>query len=136
MAKSRLTRTPHKEEVLKRAVKKKPSTATAHNSAKTVKKSVKATTETDSVCEPSTISPEEVEASQTCTNFAALPAVDAPSLETVSNEALLPSSYPLPSAIEIACDSREFNDYVQALKNIILSNSSHPILSNILIGRC
>jgi hypothetical protein len=28
---------------LERAVKKKPSTATAHNSAKTVKKSVKAT---------------------------------------------------------------------------------------------
>jgi hypothetical protein len=101
MAKSRLTGTPPKEEILERRVKKKRSTATAHNSAKTVKKSVKATTETDSVCEPSTISPEEVEASQNCTNFAALPAVDAPSLETVSNEALLPSSYPLPSVLKL-----------------------------------
>src|SRR4028118_686664 len=129
MAKSRQTGTPHKEEVLERTVKKKRSTATAHNSTKTVKKSVKATTETSSVCEPSTISPQQVEASQTCTNFAALPAVDAPSLETLSNEAILPSSYPLPSALEIACDSREFNDYVQALKSIIPSNSSHPIRS-------
>ncbi|MEG4521094.1 MULTISPECIES: hypothetical protein [unclassified Microcoleus] len=98
-----------------------------------MKKSVKPTTETDSVLEPLTISPQKVETSQTCTNFAALPAVDAPSLETLSNEAMLPSSYPLPSAIEVACDSREFNDYVQALKSIIPSNSSHPILSNILI---
>jgi DNA polymerase-3 subunit beta len=133
MAKSRLTRTPHKEEVLERTVKKKRSTATAHNSTKTVKKSVKPTTETSSVCEPSTISPQQVEASQTCTNFAALPAVDAPSLETLSNEAILPSPSPLPSAIEVACNSREFNDYIQALKGIIPSNSSHPILSNILI---
>ena len=133
MAKSRLTGTPPKEENLERTVKKKRSTATAHNSAKTVKKSVKPTTKTDSVCEPLTISPQKVETSQTYTNLAALPSVDAPSLETLSNEALLPSSYPLPSGIEIACDSREFNDYVQALKSIIPSNSSHPILSNILI---
>ncbi|MGB7894530.1 MAG: DNA polymerase III subunit beta, partial [Microcoleus sp.] len=98
-----------------------------------MKKSVKATTETDSVCEPLTISPQKVEASQTCTNFAALPAVDAPSLETLSNEAILPSPSTLPSAIEVACNSREFNDYIQALKGIIPSNSSHPILSNILI---
>jgi DNA polymerase III subunit beta len=54
MAKSRLTGTPPQEENLERTVKKKRSTATAHNSAKTVKKSVKPTTETDSVCEPLT----------------------------------------------------------------------------------
>jgi DNA polymerase-3 subunit beta len=133
MAKSRLTGTPPQEEILERTVKKKRSTATAHNSAKTVKKSVKPTTETDSVCEPLTISPQKVEASQTYTNLAALPSVDAPSLETLSNEAILPSPSPLPSAIEVACNSREFNDYIQALKGIIPSNSSHPILSNILI---
>ena len=149
MAKSRLTGTPRKKEVVETAVRKKRSTATATNSAKTVKKSVKATTETDSVCEPSTISPQEtetdsvcepsrissqeVEALQTCTSFAELPDLGAPSLETLSNEAILPSSSPFPSAIEVACDSREFNDYVQALKGIIPSNSSHPILSNILI---
>ena len=133
MAKSRQTGTPHKKEVLEKRVKKKRSVATATNSAKTVNKSVKATTESDSVCEPLTISPQQVEASQTCTNFAALPAVDAPSLETLSNEAILPSPSPLPSAIEVACNSREFNDYIQALKGIIPSNSSHPILSNILI---
>ncbi|WP_445301375.1 hypothetical protein [Microcoleus sp. Pol11C2] len=45
----------------------------------------------------------------------------------------MPSSSSFPLAIEVACDSREFNDYVQALKSIIPSNSSHPILSNILI---
>lgn len=149
MAKSRQTGTPRKKEVVETAVRKKRSTATATNCAKTVKKSVKATTETSSVCEPSTISPQETETSSVCepptispeevedlqtyTNFAALPSVGAPSLETLSNEAILPSSSPLPSAIEVTCDSREFNDYVQALKGIIPSNSSHPILSNILI---
>ena len=104
MAKSRLTGTPPKEEILEKRVKKKRSTATAHNSAKTVKKSVKATNETDSVCEPLTISTQKVETSQTYTNLAALPSVDAPSLETLSNEAMLPSSSPLPSVIEVACD--------------------------------
>ena len=91
MAKSRQTGTPHKKEVLERAFKKKRSAATATNSAKTVNKSVKATTETDSVYELLTISSQEVEveASQTYTNFAALPAVDAPAIETLSNEAML-----------------------------------------------
>jgi hypothetical protein len=88
MAKSRQTGTSHKKEVLERAVKKKRSAATATNSAKTVNKSVKATTETDSVYELLTISSQEVEASQTYTNFAALPAVDAPAIETLSNEAM------------------------------------------------
>ena len=149
MAKSRLTGTPRKKEVVETAVRKKRSTATATNSAKTVKKSVKATTETSSVCEPSAISPQEtetssvcepsaissqeVEALHTCKSFAELPAVSVPSLENLSNEAILPSSSPLPSTIEVTCDSREFNDYVQALKGIIPSNSSHPILCNISI---
>ncbi|HAZ46425.1 MAG TPA: DNA polymerase III subunit beta [Cyanobacteria bacterium UBA11369] len=35
--------------------------------------------------------------------------------------------------VEIICNSREFNDYIQALKTIIPNNSTHPILCNVLI---
>lgn len=45
----------------------------------------------------------------------------------------LTSSPSTASEVEVICNSREFNDYVQALKSIIPNNSTHPILCNALI---
>ncbi|MCU0542668.1 MAG: DNA polymerase III subunit beta [Oscillatoriaceae cyanobacterium Prado104] len=132
MAKSQLTGTSLKKEVLERTVKKKRSPATAANSAKVVTKSLKKTTEISSACEPPTIPPQEVEELENSNDFAAIPAVDSPTRKTeLPNKAILPLS--LPSAIEFTCDSRELNDCAQALKGIVPSNSSPPILCNILI---
>ncbi|HEY9852058.1 MAG TPA: DNA polymerase III subunit beta [Leptolyngbyaceae cyanobacterium] len=57
--------------------------------------------------------------------------ISSTEVEEVS-ETLTPSPS-IASEVEVICNSREFNDYVQALKTIIPNNSTHPILCNALI---
>ncbi|MEG4242885.1 DNA polymerase III subunit beta [Microcoleus sp. Pol10_D6] len=136
MAKSRLSGTPSKEEVVERTAKKKPSTVTGTNLTPTTKPSVKKTTKLSSPL-PKTTQIEEVEANYITDNGTSTPSDTPtnPTLETHLNNEITASPTPTssPSTVKIACDLREFNDYIQTLKSIIPSNTSHPILCNILI---
>ncbi|MEG4471989.1 DNA polymerase III subunit beta, partial [Microcoleus sp. AT9_B5] len=136
MAKTRLSGTHSKEEVVERTAKKKRSTVTVSNLTPTTKPSVKKTTKLSSPL-PKTTQIEEVAANYITDNGTSTPS-DTPTNPTPENHLnneITDSPTPTSSlsAVELACNSREFNDYIQALKGIIPSNSSHPILSNILI---
>ncbi|MFB2921213.1 DNA polymerase III subunit beta [Aerosakkonema funiforme] len=93
----------------KTSKKKRPSTAKSSVASEEKVRKDKATSSPTN--KPETIPPTEVEE---------VPETLTPSTSTASE-------------VEVICNSREFNDYVQALKTIIPNNSTHPILCNALI---
>src|SRR6476661_8450456 len=109
------------------------SEVTAANSSKSVKKTAKDKTNVAPLSGPETTGSQQLKTSETLTNSAELLPAPTPSLETPVQDATKPSPAPIPTTVEIVCDSREFNDYIQALKGIIPNNSTHPILHNVLI---
>ena len=109
------------------------SEVTAAKSSKSVKKTGKDKTNVAPLSEPETTGSQQLETSETLTNSAELLPTPTPALETPVQDATEPSPAPIPTTVEIVCDSREFNDYIQALKGIIPNNSTHPILHNVLI---
>lgn len=103
-------------------------TATVEADAPTIasKKKRPSTTKTTAVTE------EKVSRDKAASSPTNEPETVAPTEAEQIPESLTPASSTA-SEVEIICNSREFNDYVQALKAIIPNNSTYPILCNALI---